>query len=158
MEKTLEDGSKLIEIDGIAQDGTILTYAIHFTFAISSIFFIVHSLSQKPLYVLCSYYVISMLLLSHSWHLLIPSFPNLYHTHSHSHHQHCDCLQDGFYRVLYYFCCKDTAISNHSVGFRHFLPVSARIKQFLSVSAVKIQQATLYRKKRKMTNKALVAQ
>ena len=33
MEQTLEDGSKLIEIDGIAQDGTILTYAIHFTFA-----------------------------------------------------------------------------------------------------------------------------
>jgi len=33
MEKTLEDGSKLIEIDGIAQDGTILTYAVYFTFA-----------------------------------------------------------------------------------------------------------------------------
>ena len=33
MEQTLEDGSKLIEIDGIAQDGTILTYAVYFTFA-----------------------------------------------------------------------------------------------------------------------------
>ena len=33
MEKTLEDGSKLIEIDGIAQDGTVLTYSVHFTFA-----------------------------------------------------------------------------------------------------------------------------
>ena len=33
MEKTLDDGSKLIEIDGIAQDGTILTYSVHFTFA-----------------------------------------------------------------------------------------------------------------------------
>lgn len=33
MEQTLEDGSKLIEIDGIAQDGTVLTYAVYFTFA-----------------------------------------------------------------------------------------------------------------------------
>ncbi len=33
MEQTLDDGSKLIEIDGIAQDGTILTYAVYFTFA-----------------------------------------------------------------------------------------------------------------------------
>ena len=33
MEQTLEDGSKLIEIDGIAEDGTILTYSVHFTFA-----------------------------------------------------------------------------------------------------------------------------
>ena len=33
MEKTLEDGSKLIEIDGIAHDGTILTYSVYFTFA-----------------------------------------------------------------------------------------------------------------------------
>ena len=33
MEQSLEDGSKLIEIDGIAQDGTILTYAVYFTFA-----------------------------------------------------------------------------------------------------------------------------
>jgi hypothetical protein len=33
MEQTLEDGSKLLEIDGIAQDGTILTYAVYFTFA-----------------------------------------------------------------------------------------------------------------------------
>jgi hypothetical protein len=33
MEQTLEDGSKLIEIDGIAQDGTILTYSVYFTFA-----------------------------------------------------------------------------------------------------------------------------
>ncbi len=32
-EQTLEDGSKLIEIDGIAQDGTILTYSVYFTFA-----------------------------------------------------------------------------------------------------------------------------
>ena len=33
MEKTLDDGTKLIEIDGIAQDGTILTYSVYFTFA-----------------------------------------------------------------------------------------------------------------------------
>ena len=33
MEQTLDDGTKLIEIDGIAQDGTILTYSVHFTFA-----------------------------------------------------------------------------------------------------------------------------
>lgn len=33
MEQTLEDGSKFIEIDGIAQDGTILTYSVHFIFA-----------------------------------------------------------------------------------------------------------------------------
>ena len=33
MEKTLENGSKLIEIDGIAHDGTILTYSVYFTFA-----------------------------------------------------------------------------------------------------------------------------
>jgi hypothetical protein len=33
MEKTLEDGSKLIEVDGIAQDGTRLTYSVFFTFA-----------------------------------------------------------------------------------------------------------------------------
>lgn len=33
MEQTLEDGSKLLEIDGIAQDGTILTYSVYFTFA-----------------------------------------------------------------------------------------------------------------------------
>lgn len=33
MEKTLEDGSKLIEVDGIAQDGTTQTYSVYFTFA-----------------------------------------------------------------------------------------------------------------------------
>lgn len=33
MEQTLDDGTKLIEIDGIAQDGTILTYSVYFTFA-----------------------------------------------------------------------------------------------------------------------------
>ena len=33
MEKTLEDGSKLIEVDGIAEDGTRLTYSVYFTFA-----------------------------------------------------------------------------------------------------------------------------
>ena len=33
MEQTLDDGTKLLEIDGIAQDGTILTYSVHFTFA-----------------------------------------------------------------------------------------------------------------------------
>ncbi len=33
MEKTLEDGSKLIEIDGIAEDGTTLTYSVYFTYA-----------------------------------------------------------------------------------------------------------------------------
>ena len=33
MEKTLEDGTKLIEVDGIAEDGTRLTYAVYFTFA-----------------------------------------------------------------------------------------------------------------------------
>lgn len=33
MEQTLDDGSKLIEIDGIAADGTILTYSVFFTFA-----------------------------------------------------------------------------------------------------------------------------
>ena len=33
MEQTLDDDTKLIEIDGIAQDGTILTYSVHFTFA-----------------------------------------------------------------------------------------------------------------------------
>ena len=33
MEQTLEDGSKLIEIDGIAEDGTRLTYSVYFTFA-----------------------------------------------------------------------------------------------------------------------------
>ena len=33
MEQTLEDGTKFIEIDGIAQDGTILTYSVHFIFA-----------------------------------------------------------------------------------------------------------------------------
>lgn len=33
MEKTLEDGSKRIEVDGIAQDGSILTYSVYFTFA-----------------------------------------------------------------------------------------------------------------------------
>ncbi len=33
MEKTLDDGTKLVEIDGIAQDGTRLTYSIYFTFA-----------------------------------------------------------------------------------------------------------------------------
>lgn len=33
MEKTLDDGSKLVEIDGIAQDGTRLTYSVYFTFA-----------------------------------------------------------------------------------------------------------------------------
>ena len=33
MEQTLEDGSKFIEIDGIAQDGTILTYSVHFIFS-----------------------------------------------------------------------------------------------------------------------------
>ena len=33
MEKTLDDGTKLIEVDGIAEDGTRLTYAVYFTFA-----------------------------------------------------------------------------------------------------------------------------
>ena len=33
MENTLEDGSKYIEVDGIAEDGTRLTYTIYFTFA-----------------------------------------------------------------------------------------------------------------------------
>lgn len=33
MEKTLEDGSKLIEVDGIAEDGTRLTYSVYFEFA-----------------------------------------------------------------------------------------------------------------------------
>ena len=33
MEQTFDDGTKLIEIDGIAQDGTILTYSVYFTFA-----------------------------------------------------------------------------------------------------------------------------
>ena len=33
MEKAHEDGSKLIEIDGIAQDGTRLTYSVYFTYA-----------------------------------------------------------------------------------------------------------------------------
>ena len=33
MEQTLEDGSKLIEVDGIAEDGTRLTYSVFFTFA-----------------------------------------------------------------------------------------------------------------------------
>jgi hypothetical protein len=33
IEKTLEDGRKLIEIDGIAQDGTRLTYSVYFNFA-----------------------------------------------------------------------------------------------------------------------------
>ena len=33
IEKTLEDGRKLIEIDGIAQDGTRLTYSVYFSFA-----------------------------------------------------------------------------------------------------------------------------
>lgn len=33
MEQTLEDGSKLIEVDGIAEDGTRLTYAVYFTYA-----------------------------------------------------------------------------------------------------------------------------
>jgi hypothetical protein len=33
MEQTLDDGTKLIEIDGIAQDGTILTYSVYFTSA-----------------------------------------------------------------------------------------------------------------------------
>ena len=33
MEQTLDDGTKLIEIDGIAQDGTILTYSVYFNFA-----------------------------------------------------------------------------------------------------------------------------
>ena len=33
MERILDDGTKLIEIDGIAQDGSILTYSVYFTFA-----------------------------------------------------------------------------------------------------------------------------
>ena len=33
MEQSLEDGSKLIEVDGIAEDGTRLTYSVVFTFA-----------------------------------------------------------------------------------------------------------------------------
>ena len=33
MEKTLEDGTKLIEVDGIAEDGTRLTYSVYFTYA-----------------------------------------------------------------------------------------------------------------------------
>ena len=33
MEKTLADGTKLIEIDGIAQDGTRLTYSVYFVYA-----------------------------------------------------------------------------------------------------------------------------
>lgn len=33
MEKTLEDGSKLIEVDGIAEDGRRLTYSVYFEFA-----------------------------------------------------------------------------------------------------------------------------
>ena len=33
MEQTLEDGSKLIEVDGIAEDGTRLTYSVVFTYA-----------------------------------------------------------------------------------------------------------------------------
>ena len=33
MEQTLDDGTKLIEIDGIAQDGTILTYSVYFSSA-----------------------------------------------------------------------------------------------------------------------------
>jgi len=33
IEKTLENGTKLIEIDGIAEDGTRLTYSVYFTFA-----------------------------------------------------------------------------------------------------------------------------
>ena len=33
MEKTLEDGRKLIEVDGIAEDGTRLTYSVYFEFA-----------------------------------------------------------------------------------------------------------------------------
>ena len=33
MEQTLDDGTKLIEIDGIAQDGTILTYSVYFSYA-----------------------------------------------------------------------------------------------------------------------------
>ena len=33
IEKTLEDGRKLIEIDGIAHDGTRLTYSVYFSFA-----------------------------------------------------------------------------------------------------------------------------
>jgi hypothetical protein len=33
MEQMLEDGSKLIEVDGIAEDGTRLTYAVYFTYA-----------------------------------------------------------------------------------------------------------------------------
>ena len=32
-EHLLEDSTKLVEIDGIAQDGTILTYSVHFIFA-----------------------------------------------------------------------------------------------------------------------------
>jgi hypothetical protein len=32
-EQLLEDSTKLVEIDGIAQDGTILTYSVHFIFA-----------------------------------------------------------------------------------------------------------------------------
>ena len=32
-EQTLDDGTKFIEIDGVAQDGTILTYSVHFIFA-----------------------------------------------------------------------------------------------------------------------------
>ena len=33
IEKTLEDGRKVIEVDGIAQDGTRLTYSVYFSYA-----------------------------------------------------------------------------------------------------------------------------
>jgi hypothetical protein len=33
MEKTYGDGTKLIEVDGIAEDGTRLTYSVYFDFA-----------------------------------------------------------------------------------------------------------------------------